>query len=124
MDIASRALVDPLSDGIPDTFPAQVAHFNVPLATFYARASGRSSREAKAVDQKYLYPYEEKAVSDFLAQCGILGQPVRVKYIPTIAFSATCYRPEVDRLPKPPYYSWAKRFEKRRIELVIRKNKP
>ena len=85
---------------------------------------GRPSREAKAVDQQYLYPYEEKAVSDFLTQCGILGQPVRVKYIPAIAFSVTRHRPEADRPLKPPHYSWAKRFEKRRMELVIRKNKP
>jgi len=124
MDVASRALVEPLPDGIPDTFPARAAHFNVALATLYARASGRPSREAKAVDQQYLYPYEEKAVSDFLIQCGILGQPVRVKYIPAIAFSVTRHRPEADRPLKPPHYSWAKRFEKRRMELVIRKNKP
>lgn len=51
MDIASRALVEPLPDGISDTFPARAAHFDVPLATLYARASGRPSREAKAIDQ-------------------------------------------------------------------------
>ena len=39
MDVASRALVEPLPDGIPDTFPARAAHFNVALATLYARAS-------------------------------------------------------------------------------------
>ena len=66
MDIASRVLVEPLPNGIPDTFTARAAHFNVPLATLYARASGRPSREAKAANQQYLYPYEEKAVSDFL----------------------------------------------------------
>ena len=70
MDVASRALVEPLPDGIPDTFPARAAHFNVALATLYARASGRPSREAKAVDQQYLYPYEE----------GRLGFPNTVWY--------------------------------------------
>jgi hypothetical protein len=29
MDIASKALIEPLPDGIPDTFPARAAHFNV-----------------------------------------------------------------------------------------------
>jgi len=50
MDIASRALVKPLPEGIPDTLPARAAHFKVPLATFYARKNKRPSREDKARD--------------------------------------------------------------------------
>jgi hypothetical protein len=30
-----------------------------------------------------------------------LGTPVRIKYIPLIAFTATCHKPEADRLAKP-----------------------
>ncbi|KAH7344300.1 hypothetical protein BKA66DRAFT_385381, partial [Pyrenochaeta sp. MPI-SDFR-AT-0127] len=78
----------------------------------------------KARDQQYLYPYEEKAVSDFLTQAGVVGKPVRVKYIPALVFSVTRHRPESDRPLKPPHYNWAKQFEKRRTELVARTNKP
>ncbi|PSN58569.1 hypothetical protein BS50DRAFT_510214, partial [Corynespora cassiicola Philippines] len=124
MDKASQALTEPLPEGIPDTYAARAAHYNVPLATLHARARGRRSREAKARDQQYLYPYEENAVSDFLTQCAALGQPVRVKYIPAIAYSATRHRPEADRPLKPPHYNWAKRFEKRRTELVAKTKKP
>lgn len=124
MDRASRALIEPLPEGIPDTIPARAAHFNVPLATLYARKNKRPAKDDKARDQQYLYPYEERAVSDFLTRSGAVGKPVQVKYIPALAFSVTQNRPEADRPPKPPHYSWAKRFEKRRTELVARKNKP
>lgn len=124
MDKASRALAEPLRKGIPDTIPARAAYFDVPLATLYAREHKRPSREDKARSQQYLHPYEEKAVSDFLTQAGTLGRPVRIKYIPALAFSATRHRPESDRPPKSPHCNWAKRFEKRRTEFVARKNKP
>jgi hypothetical protein len=91
MDRASRALVEALPEGIPDTLPARAAHFQVPLATVYARKNNRPSKEDKARDQQYLYPYEEKAVSDFLTQVGALGRPVRIKYISALAFSVTRY---------------------------------
>ncbi|OAL48929.1 hypothetical protein IQ07DRAFT_588317 [Pyrenochaeta sp. DS3sAY3a] len=66
MDRASRALVEPLPEGMSDTIPARAAHFNVPLATLYARKSKHPAKEDKVRDQQYLYLYEERAVSDFL----------------------------------------------------------
>jgi hypothetical protein len=53
-----------------------------------------------------------------------LGQPVRMKYIAAIAFSATRQRPAADRPPKPPGVNWAKGLERRRPELTARKNRP
>ena len=52
------------------------------------------------------------------------GQPVRMKYIASIAFSATRQRPPADRPLKPPGVNWAKGLERRRLELVVRKNRP
>jgi hypothetical protein len=42
-----------------------------------------------------------------------------MKYIAAIAFSATRYRPAVDRLLKSPGVNWAKGLERRRPELVV-----
>ncbi|KAF2462951.1 uncharacterized protein BDR25DRAFT_385237, partial [Lindgomyces ingoldianus] len=74
--------------------------------------------------QHYLTPCEENAVDDFVLHMDILGQPIRIKYIPAIAFSATRYRPEADRPLKPPGVNWAKRLERRRPELIARTRKP
>jgi hypothetical protein len=81
MDKASQALAESLPDGIPDTLTARAAHSNVPLSTVTHRANGRPSKEAKAVGQRYLYPYEEDAVVDFVLQSSALGFPIRMKYL-------------------------------------------
>jgi hypothetical protein len=56
-----------------------------------------------------------------MLQMAELGTPVRIKYIPSIAFTATRYRPEADRPAKPPNKNWAKAFENRHPELRARK---
>ena len=50
-----------------------------------------------------------------------MGQPIRIKYIPSIAFSATCQRPTPNRPPKPPGKNWAKALENRHPELKARR---
>ena len=50
-----------------------------------------------------------------------LSQPVRMKHIPSIAFSAIRWRPTPDRLPKPPGKNWAKALENRHPELKTRR---
>jgi hypothetical protein len=52
--------------------------------------------------QRYLKPYEEDVVVKFLVQMSNLGQPIRMKFIPSIAFSVTCQRPAVERPLKAP----------------------
>src|SRR5262249_24290333 len=83
---------------------------------------GRSI-EQKAESQQYLTRWEENAVVKFLLQMTDLGQPVRIKYIPQIAFSVTRQRPTTDRPPKPPRRNWAKAFENRHPELKARRVK-
>ncbi|KAF2688994.1 hypothetical protein K458DRAFT_331716, partial [Lentithecium fluviatile CBS 122367] len=89
MDKASRVLAEGLPEGMPNTYAALAAHGDVPLSTLHHRARGRRSREAKAQSQQYLYPYEENALVEFLIHQSTLGRPVRMKHIPSLAFSAT-----------------------------------
>jgi hypothetical protein len=60
---------------------------------------------------------------DFILQMAELGTPVRIKYIPSIAFSSTRYRPLPDRPLKPPSKNWVKALEKRYPELIARRVK-
>jgi hypothetical protein len=52
-----------------------------------------------------------------------LGQPIRIKFIPPIAFSITRQRPVSERPLKPPGRNWPKAFEKRHSELLARRDK-
>lgn len=124
MDKASQALAESLPDGISNTLTARAAYSNVPLSTVTHRANRRTSKEAKAVGQRYLYPYKEDAVVDFVLQSSALGFPIRMKYLPAIAFSATRHRPKADRPLKPSHINWVKPFERRRPEIVGKKNRP
>jgi hypothetical protein len=121
MDRASQALAQGLPTSVPRSFRAIADHTDVPRSTLHARAHGRRSIEAKAQSQQYLTPFEEKAMVDFVLQMSNLGTPVRIKYIPAIAFSVARGRPEPDRPLKPPGKNWAKSLEKRHPRLRARK---
>lgn len=57
------------------------------------------------------------------SQQDALGRPVRIKYIPSIAFSlARRQRPLADRPSKPPNKNWPQFFYKRHPELRASKN--
>jgi hypothetical protein len=124
MDRASRALAEGLPEGIPNTLAARAAHTDVPLTTLSHRRCGRRSMEAKADGQRYLTSHEANAVVEVLLQQKGFGEPVRMKHMPSIAFSATRDRPLADRPLKPPDPNWAKAFERHRLELVAKKNRP
>jgi hypothetical protein len=123
MDKASKALAQRLPTSVPRSFRTIADHTDVPRSTLHARARGRRSIKAKAQSQQYLTPAEEKAVVDFVLQMSALGTPVRIKYIPSIAFTVTRGRPEPDRPLKPPGKNWAKSLEKRHPEIKARKVK-
>jgi len=55
---------------------------DVPHSTVWCRAHGRSSKEEKAQP-----PSEEKALVKFLLRMSDLGYPVRIKFLPSLAFS-------------------------------------
>ena len=124
MDGASQALTLDLPLGVFDTYASRAEYGKVALSTVHHRARGRRSKEEKAKSQQYLTPCEENAVVEFLLQMKELGQPVRMKHVASIAFSATRQRPLADRPLKPPGVNWAKALERRRPELIARKNRP
>jgi hypothetical protein len=62
-----------------------------------------------------------ECVVKFILQMSDLGQPVRIKYIPNLAFVATHARTPIDRPLKPPGKNWPKAFEKRHLETAARR---
>jgi hypothetical protein len=113
MDRASQVLAQGVPPGVPNSSRALANHGNVPRSTLHHRARGRCSIEQKAQSQQYLTLWEEDVVVTFLLQMSDLGQPTRMKFIPSIAFSVTRKRPMADRPLKPLGRNWAKALENR-----------
>ena len=86
-DRASKALAEASLPGEPRTYDAISKWSGVPLSTLLYRAHGQRSREEKAKGQQYLTPSEEKALEKNLKLMADLGNPVRIKYLPALAFS-------------------------------------
>jgi hypothetical protein len=86
MDPASKALAEapPNDDRI---WAARADASGVALTTLYNRWRGRPLVEKKAQGQQYLAVEEERALVAFLLLISSFGQPIRIKYIPTLAFS-------------------------------------
>jgi hypothetical protein len=109
MDPASKALAEaPPNDN--RTWAARADSSGVALTTLYNRHHGRPSKEEIAQRQQYLSVEEEKALVAFLLLTSSFGQPVRIKYIPTLAFSIARRRSPASRPNKPPGKNW-KRHE-------------
>jgi hypothetical protein len=89
MDRASQVLAQGVPPGVPKSYCALAEHGDVPRSTLQHRACGRRSIEEKAQSQQYLTPWEEDVVVKFLLQMFDLGQPIRIKFIPSIVFSVT-----------------------------------
>jgi hypothetical protein len=121
MDRASQALAQDVPCGVRNTYRALADHHDVPRSTLHDRAHGRRSQEEKAQSQQYLTPCEEKAIINFLLQMAEFGQPVRIKHIPSLAFSVARQRSK-NMPPKPPGRNWARAFEKRHPELKARRS--
>jgi hypothetical protein len=85
IDRASQALAEGLPEGVSRSFRALADHSDVARTTLQHRARGRRSKEQKAKDQQYLYPWEEKALAKFLIQQDALGRLVRIKHVRSIA---------------------------------------
>jgi hypothetical protein len=123
MDRASQVLAQSLLDGIPRTYAARAEQGDIPLSTLHHRAKGRRSREEKAQSQQYLTPDEEKAVVRFLLLMSSFDKPVRIKFIPSLAFSVARRRCAANRPGKPPGKNWPRAFQKRHPELKSRRVK-
>ena len=101
-DRANKALAEGFLPGKPQTYYAISKRRNVPLSTLHHRAQGRPSKEQKAQGQQYLTLSEEKALENFLKLVSDLGYPVRIKFIPFLAFSIARQRSMTGKAIKPP----------------------
>lgn len=121
MDRASQVLVQALHIDGPRSYRALAGRTNVPHSTLHHRDRGRESKEAKAQHQQYLTSEEEKAVVKFLLLMSNLGQPVRIKFLPSLAFSIARRRSTTNKSINPPGKNWPRAFEKRHPELKARR---
>jgi hypothetical protein len=119
-DCASKALAEASLPGDPQTYDARSKGSGVPLTTLYYRDHGRPSREAKAEGQLYLTPSEEKALEKYLKLMADLGNPVRIKCLPALAFSIACKR-STNKAIKPLGKNWPRGFQKRYPALKSRR---
>ena len=121
MDQASLTLAKPISPGVRRTYTALAKRSNVARSTLHHRSKGRRSKREQNERQQYLSAAEESAVVKFLLRMADLGQPVRIKYIPSLAHSVTRHRPPAARPSKPLGKNWARSFEKRHPTLKARR---
>ena len=121
MDRASQVLAQGLPVDVPRTYATLAERGDVPLSTLYHRDHGRRSKEEQAQSQQYLTREEEKAIVKFLLLMSNLGQPVRIKFIPSLAFSVARQRSTSNQPIKPPGKNWPRAFEKRHPELKARR---
>ena len=91
MDRASQVLAQGFPPDVPKTWAVLSERGDVPLTTRYYCVHGRPSAREKAQRQQYLTTEEEKALITFLLLMSNLGHPVRIKYIPSLAFTPAVY---------------------------------
>jgi hypothetical protein len=120
-DRASEALAAGFLPREPRTYDAMSKRRNIPLSTLHHRACGRRSREEKAQSQQYLTPSEEKALERFLKVMSEFGNPVQIKFLPSLALSIVRQRSTISRAIKPLSKNWARAFEKRHPALKSRR---
>jgi hypothetical protein len=121
-DRASKALAESSLPGEPRTYDATSKRSGVPLSTLFYRAHGRRSRDEKAEGQQYLTSSEEKTLEKYLKLMANLGNPVRIKYLPALAFSIARQR-STNKATKPPGKNWPRGFQKRHLALKSRRVK-
>jgi hypothetical protein len=123
MDPASQALAEALAVDVSISYRALADRKNVPRSTLHRRKHGGSSKESKARLQQYLTPEEEKAIVRFLLLVSNLGHPVRIEFIPLLAFNMARRRSTAVNAIKPPGKNWPRAFKRRHKELKAKKVK-
>jgi hypothetical protein len=100
MDRVSQALAQGTPPGVRSTYRVLAEHSGVARPTLQSRARGRRSKEQKAQSQHYLTQCEEKALVKFLLHMSNLARPVRIKYVPSLAFSIVRQRSMTEKPSK------------------------
>jgi hypothetical protein len=112
-----------LIDVPADWAPLIETEEEIPYHTRYYRKRGRPSMKDKAQGQQYLTPPEEKALVAFILRTSAVGTPIRVKYIPALAFCIASRR-ATNRPSEPPNKNWPQAFRCRHSQLKSRNNRP
>ncbi len=120
-DRASKALAEVFLPEEPRTYDTISKRSKVPPSTLHHRAHGRRSKEQKAQSQQYLTPSEEKALEKVLKLISDLGNPVRIKFLHSLAFSIARQRFTTGKAIKPPGKNWAQGFSKRHPVLKLKR---
>ena len=121
MDQASRALAQRSPSEAPRTYAVLAERYEVPFSTLHHRARGRRSKEQKAQNQQYLTVLEEKALLDFVLRMSDLGSPIRIKFLPSLAFSIARRRSVTNQATKPSGKNWALAFKRHHSALKSRR---
>ena len=121
MDRASQVLAESSHSDKHDFYRAFAEKSFVPHSTLHHRDRGRESKETKARRQQYLTLEEEKAIVKFLVLISNLGHPVRIKFLPSLAFIIARRRATTNQPVKPPGKNWPRAFEKRYPEIKARR---
>jgi transposase len=118
MNPASKVLAQVSSDE-PTTWAARAEARGLALSTYYHQQHGRPSKKDDAQLRQYLTVEEEKALVAFLLLMSSFGQPVRIKYVPTLAYNIA--RRRSSKPVKPPGKNWPRAFEKRHPKLKAKR---
>lgn len=119
MDRTSHDNVQGLHPELHGLQPA-VTERKLPRTTAWYHKKGRGTPKTKAERQQYLTPLEEKALVTHILRMAALGTPIRVKYIPALAFSLARRRCTT-KATKPPNKNWPQAFRRRHPQLRSRK---
>ncbi|KAG4420609.1 hypothetical protein IFR04_006316 [Cadophora malorum] len=101
-DRAIVVLAECFLPGESRTYNTRSKRIGVPLSTLHRRAQGRRSKEQKAQSQQYLAPSKEKALEKYLAGISDLGNPVQIKFVPSLAFVIARQRSTTEKPINPP----------------------
>jgi len=116
MDPTSQALAIDLPPDVRDSISVRARHGRVPRSAVHYRSKGRPSRKAKAEGQQYLTPSEEEVLVYFLLRMSAYRSPVRIEYLPWLAFCIAC-RMTINLPIEPPKRKWSQAYHRRHPEL-------
>jgi hypothetical protein len=117
MEPASQVLAQTAPIDVPTDWATLVeTEEEIPYHTRYYRKRGRPSMKEKAQSQQYLTPSEEKALVAFILRMSAVGTPIRIKYIPALAFCIASRR-ATKRPSEPPKKNWPQAFRRRHPQL-------
>jgi hypothetical protein len=120
---AATAVLRSCRDAETINITAQAKEHSVPMTTLWHRHDGRPSIKDRRPTQQYLTPSEEKALAKFLLQMANHGTPVRIKFLPSLAFGIARQR-FTNKAAKPPGRKWSQAFTRRHPDLKSRKVRP